>query len=43
MVYRNFDQLLEKVKSQHNKARVAVAGAADEHVIESVLEAEKRL
>lgn len=41
MVYRNFDQLLEKVKSQPNKARVAVAGAADEHVIESVLEAEK--
>lgn len=41
MVYRNFDQLLEQVKNNPNKARVAIAGAADEHVMESVIEAEK--
>lgn len=41
MVYKSFDQIVEKVKAKPNMSLVAVAGAAEAHVIESVLEAEK--
>ena len=39
MVYRNFDQILEAAQKRSLKPRVAVAGAADDHVIEAVLNA----
>lgn len=41
MVYKSFDQILEKVRAKPKMSVVAVAGAAESHVIESVLEAEK--
>ena len=41
MIYKSFDQMLEKVKAKTKMSVVAVAGAAEAHVIESVLEAEK--
>src|SRR5665647_2020822 len=41
MVYKSFDQMLEKVKAKPKMSVVAVVGAAEAHVIESVLEAEK--
>lgn len=39
MVYHNFDQILDKVRENPVKRKVAVAGAADRHVLEAVLEA----
>jgi phosphate butyryltransferase len=41
MELKNFDQLVTTVKGMSEKRVVAVAAAADEHVIESVLEAKK--
>src|SRR5674476_986602 len=41
MVYKSFDQMLEKVKAKPKMSVVAVVGAAEAHVIDSVLEAEK--
>jgi phosphate butyryltransferase len=41
MVYHNFDQILEKVRKNPVKRKVAVAGAADRHVLEAVLEARR--
>jgi len=41
MIYQSFDQILEKVKAKDRVSLVAVAGAGEIHVIESVLEAEK--
>ena len=40
MVYRSFDEILEKVKLKPVMSRVAVVGAANDHVLESVFEAE---
>ena len=39
MELKNFDQLVSTVKGMDAKRVVAVAAAADAHVIESVLEA----
>lgn len=39
MEYRSYDQVIEKVQGMTAKRVVAVAAAADEHVIESTLEA----
>ncbi len=39
MFYKNFDELIAKMKSQPNAARMAVAAAGDEHTIEAVLNA----
>ncbi len=41
MELKNFDQLVENVKGMQAKRVMAVAAAADPHVIESVLEAKK--
>lgn len=41
MVYHNFNQILEKVRSNPVKRKVAVAGAADRHVLEAVREAQR--
>lgn len=41
MVYKSFNQILEKVKTKPKMSTVAVAGAGEIHVVESVLEAEK--
>jgi len=41
MVYKSFEQILERVKAKPIVSTVAVAGADGFHVIESVLEAEK--
>ena len=41
MVYHNFDQILDKVRENPVKRKVAVAGAADRHVLEAVLEARR--
>ena len=41
MELKNFDQLVSTVKSMSEKRVVAVAAAADQHVIESVLEAKQ--
>lgn len=41
MVYTNIDGLLEKVRSEGKTKRLAVAAAADEHVLEAVCRAEK--
>lgn len=40
MVYRSFEQILEQVKRKPNMSRVAVVGAAETHVLESIFEAE---
>ena len=40
MVYKNMDELLEKVRSEKKTKRLAVAAAADEHVLEAVLRAQ---
>lgn len=39
MEYKNFDQIVQKARDLAHTARVAVASAAHEHVIESVIEA----
>lgn len=39
MVYTSFDQIIEKVKANPVKKNVAVAGAADHHVIKALSEA----
>ena len=41
MELKNFDQLVSTVKGMSEKRVVAVAAAADQHVIESVLEAKQ--
>lgn len=41
MVYSNFDELIEKVKGNPNKKKMAVAQAADEHTLEAVFNARK--
>lgn len=41
MYYKSFDQILGKVKARPKLSIVAVAGAGEIHVMESVLEAEK--
>lgn len=41
MVYHSFDQLLDKVRQNPVKRRAAVAGAADRHVLEAVVEGSK--
>lgn len=41
MVYHNFDQILDKVRENPVKRKVAVAGAADRHVLEAVMEAQR--
>lgn len=41
MVYHSFDQILDKVRENPVKRRVAVAGAADRHVLEAVMEARR--
>jgi len=41
MVYHSFDQILDKVRENPVKRKVAVAGAADRHVLESVREAQR--
>ena len=40
MVYKSFDQILEKVKANPKKSRVAVVGAANSKVLESIFKAE---
>lgn len=42
MIYRNFEQLLAKVREIPTKKRAAVAGAADVHVLTAALEAQRR-
>ena len=42
MVYRSFSDLIEKCRQLGTKRRVAVAGAADDHVLEAVIEADRR-
>lgn len=41
MVYHNFEQILDKVRENPVKRKVAVAGAADRHVLEAVMEAQR--
>lgn len=41
MVYHSFHQLLEKVQKNPVKRKAAVAGAADRHVLEAVIDAQK--
>ena len=41
MVYKSFEQMLDKVRSKPKMSIVAVVGAAEPHVIDAVLEAEK--
>lgn len=41
MVYKSFDQILESLKSSKKKSRVAVVGAANKSVLDSVFQAEK--
>lgn len=41
MVYTSFDQLIEKVKGESSASKMAIAAAADMHVLEAVLQAEK--
>ncbi|WP_461206383.1 bifunctional enoyl-CoA hydratase/phosphate acetyltransferase [Clostridium sp. DL1XJH146] len=41
MVYRNFDELIEKVKGFETVKRVAVVVAQDEHTLEAVFRAKK--
>ena len=41
MVYKSFEQILDKVRIKPKMSIVAVAGAGEVHVIKSVLEAEK--
>ncbi|NLD11655.1 MAG: phosphate butyryltransferase [Clostridiales bacterium] len=40
MAYRNFDEIVEACKSNPEKKTVAVAGAADDHVLKALVEAE---
>ena len=40
MEYKTIDELLEKAKAEKKTKRLAVAAAADEHVIEAVCRAE---
>jgi len=39
MVYHSFDQILDRARENQVRRRVAVAGAADRHVLEAALEA----
>ncbi len=39
MVYTSIDELIEKVRSEQKTKRLAVAAAADEHVLEAVIRA----
>lgn len=41
MVFKNFNEVIEKVKGSSTSKKMAVAAAADEHTIEAVLEARK--
>lgn len=41
MYYQNFDQILNQVRMNPVKRRAAVAGAADRHVLEAVMEAQR--
>lgn len=41
MVFKNYDQLIEKVKGYPSKKRMAVAAAGDEHTLEAVMHARK--
>ena len=41
MVYRTFEELVEKLKASARAVRMAVAAAGDEHTIEAVLNARK--
>ena len=41
MIYHSFNQLLDKVRDNPVKRKVAVAGAADRHVLEALLQAQK--
>ena len=41
MVYQSFDQILDKVRNNPVKRKVAIAGAADRHVLEAVRDAQK--
>lgn len=41
MAYSKFSELVEKCKQRPHTKTVAVAGAADEHVLEAIVEAEK--
>ncbi|MDD3169080.1 MAG: phosphate acyltransferase [Eubacteriales bacterium] len=41
MIYHNFDQILDRVRKNPVKRKVAVAGAADRHVLEAVTEAQQ--
>lgn len=41
MVYQSFDQILDRVRENPMKRKVAVAGAADRHVLEAVMEAQQ--
>ena len=36
MVYKNFEELIEKVKKRPERKRMAVAAANDEHTLEAV-------
>lgn len=40
MVYSSFNQIIEKVQRNPKKRTVAVAGAADKHVLEAIIEAQ---
>ena len=41
MVYKNFEELIEKVKKNPERKRMAVAAANDEHTLEAVFRARK--
>ena len=41
MVYHSFDQILDKVRENPVKRKVAVAGANDKHVLEAIMEAQR--
>ncbi len=41
MVYKNFEELIEKVKKRPERKRMAVAAANDEHTLEAVFRARK--
>ncbi len=41
MIYHHFDEILDRVRENPEKRKVAVAGAADRHVLEAVVEAHR--
>lgn len=41
MIFKNFNQLIEKVQNDKSQKRVAVVAAQDEHTLEAVLKAKK--